>query len=139
MKKELTLEEQIIEMEDKLAELKAKKEEKDREKPMVENMYLSTYIVLDDFYKECDIDCNIKNLDIKISERIVDDLGEIGVKLYYEDNKVIEESYVMRLYKFECESYKVEVIKYLINKAVSKLYSINASKIQDKLEKIELL
>ena len=139
MKKELTLEEQIMEMEDKLAELKARKEEEDRNKTVVENMYLSTYIVLDDFYKGCDIDCNIKNLDIKISERIVDDLGEIGVKLYYEDNKVIEESYAMRLYKFECESYKVEVIKYLINRAISKLYNINASKIQDRLKEIELL
>ena len=139
MKKELTLEEQIIEMEDKLAELKARKEEEDRNKPVVESMYLSTYIVLDDFYKECDIDCNIKNLNIEITERIVDDFGDIRIKLYYEDNKVIEESYAMRLYKFECESYKVEVIKYLINRAVSKLYNINDSKIQDKLEKIELL
>ena len=65
MKKELTLEEQIMEMEDKLAELKTRKEEEDRNKLVVENMYLSTYIVLDDFYKECDIDCIIKNLDIE--------------------------------------------------------------------------
>ena len=137
MKKELTLEEQIMEMEGKLAELKARKEEEDRNKTMAENTCLNTFIMLDDFYKGHDIDCDIVNLDLKISERIVDDLGEIRVELYY-DNKVIEESYAMRLYKFECESYRIEVTKYLINRATSRLYSINASKIQEGLKEIKL-
>ena len=139
MKKELTLEEQIMEMENKLAELKARKEEEDRKEPVVKSMYLSTSIYLDDFYKGCDIDCSIKGLNIEISERIVDDFGDIQIRLYYEDNKVIEESHTMRLYKFEHESYRVEVIKCLINKAVSKLYSINASKIQETLGKMYTL
>ena len=138
MKKELTLEEQIIEMEDKLAELKARKEEEDRNKTVVESTCLNTFILLDDFYKGYYIDCSIEKLNVEINERIVDGFGEIRIELYY-DNKVIEESHTMRLYKFECEAYKSEVVKCLINKAVSKLYSINASKIQDGLERMRLL
>ena len=138
MKRELCLEEQIMEMENKLAELKAKKEEEDRNKPVVESMYLNTSIFLDDFYKGYYIDCSIENLNIEISERIVDGFGEIRIELYY-DNKVIEESHTMRLYKFKCEAYKAEVVKYLINKCISKLYSIHASKIKDGLERMRLL
>ncbi|WP_291626101.1 hypothetical protein [Clostridium sp.] len=139
MKRELTLEEQIMEMEDKLAELKARKEEEDRNKPVVESMYLNTSIFLDDFYKGYYIDCSIENLNIEISERIVGNFGEIQVELYCDNNKVIEESHTMRLYKFKCEAYKAEVVKYLINKCISKLYSIHASKIKDGLERMRLL
>lgn len=134
MKKELTLEEQIVEMEGKLAELKARKEEEDRNKTVVESVYLNTSITLDAYYKGHDIDCNIEDLDVEISERIIDNVGEIRIKLYYDDNKVIEEGHAMPLYKFECVSYRAEVIKYLLNECVSKLYSINALRIRDRLE-----
>ena len=135
MKKELTLEEQIMEMEGKLAELKARKEEEDRNKTVVKSMYLNTSIILDDYYKGHDIDCIIKGLNIEISERILgSNIGEIRIKLYYDDNKVIEQGYAMPLYKFEYESYRAEVVKYLINECVSKLYSINALEIREGLE-----
>ena len=134
MKKELTLEEQIVEMEGKLAELKARKEEEDRNKTVVTSVYLDTSITLDDYYKEHNIDCNIEDLDVEISERIIGNVGEIRIELYYYDNKIIEEGYAMPLYKFECVSYRAEVIKYLLNECVSKLYSINALRIRDRLE-----
>lgn len=134
MKKELTLEEQIVEMEGKLAELKARKEEEDRNKTVVTSMYLNTFVNLDDYYKGHNIDCNIEDLNVEISERIIDSIGEIRIELYYDDNKVIEEGHAMPLYKFECVSYRAEVIKYLLDECVSKLYSIRALEIRDRLE-----
>lgn len=134
MKKELTLEEQIVEMEGKLAELKARKEEEDRNKTVVESMYLNTSITLDAYYKGHDLDCNIEDLDVKISERTIGNVGEIRIELYYYDNKIVQEGYAMPLYKFECVSYRAEVIKYLLNECVSKLYSINALRVRDRLE-----